>query len=169
MPRGTWDACAIAEVLVDGVGYYDKPILLELYKSNDLKHLVTSIKTMSPDQVNALMLDALLVNGVHCEHSHWIKDRPELLRRAAQHYGVSESESTPSKAARAPKEATAGAGGKKRKGKLVVADAAAPDDRGLFDEAEGDRPAGEEQSDDAGDAGGSDATAGAVDQAQEVA
>lgn len=106
-PRSAFDLRLIASKLVDAAGWHCRELLMQLHgidEDADFEEAFGErIDAMSTDELGALVLDCLLVEGVHVSHVSWIDEEPRYLGRAAAHYGVA---STPSTAARAQEEAS---------------------------------------------------------------
>jgi ParB/RepB/Spo0J family partition protein len=158
--RSTLDLQLVAHVAFAGVDYHDRGVLSSLYGGGNRDDLHKKIGTMDATDVALFALTCALVQDV-ATHTGNYKKVPTPLHAAAKHYGLDlaairkeleggEPASTPSPAARAPKKAKAGAGAKKGKATRAA--------------LEGEEQ-GEEQKDDAGVAGGSDAEAGALEEA----
>ena len=120
---GAFELRMAAAAALAGVGYNDRPTLMELHGASDLDALKAAIDTMEPAALTALLIDCLLVDGVRVES--WRPHlKPAPLLALADHYGVdadavmqaseqpvpppAESTSTPSPAARAAKGAAPG-------------------------------------------------------------
>ncbi|MBX3605331.1 MAG: ParB/RepB/Spo0J family partition protein [Piscinibacter sp.] len=160
-------AAALVELVIDSD---DGDLLVELWQEH-LPGLAgkswqrrrdewsLQVEQLEPAQLTRLCLDCVLLTNVHVS-AYGIENEPTNLLAAAEEYGVpleepaDEGASTPSPAARAPEEAAAGAGAGKATKKAA---AKKPKGRKTPPAA-----AGEEQTDDAGVAGGSDATTGAL-------
>jgi ParB/RepB/Spo0J family partition protein len=134
--RSAFDFQWVVRAALAGVPYRDRAYLCELWGAEDSDQLDERVPSMSAGELTTLALDCALVAGMHVEY-YSMDSEAEALNAAAEHYGVA---STPSPAARAPKKAKAAAGAKKAK-----------------PVAKGPEEQGEEQTDDAGFAGGSDA------------
>jgi len=137
----------------------DEDALCDLYGVETILQLEKRVKEMSPGELGRLLLDCSLVVDVD-QHRYSNIGIPERLHAAIKHYGIDVAKvraevtgvvPTPPSAARAPKRAAAGAKkrsaaptGKEKKALLVAGDPNAPVEPEL---------AGQDQTDDAGDAG----------------
>lgn len=150
--RDAFDLRMVARVAFQGVEWSDRPLLSELWGETNHADLVPVIERLDVPNLTQFIMDCALVCNVRCNSTYYLKDDPEALMAAAEHYGLTSAKPvpTPSKAARAPKKPAAGAGAER--GLAADADDEDPETAGA---------AGDEQMDDAGCAGGQlDAFAG---------
>lgn len=132
----------------------DGPELQRLYDNTPLHQLAKLLPCMTADTLGLLLLDVMLVRGVECHY--WSTGAPEPLVQMAELYGIdvaaarAEPVQTAAPADAAPTPSTAGAGAKKGAGGKAAAKGPSP--------AAAAGPAAseeeEEQTDDAGSAGG---------------
>jgi len=154
--RNAFDLRLVATAALAGVQYGDHELLAELWGAKDKAELGERLATMDLPDLTQLLLDCALVADVWVTSSYYIKDRPEALLLAADHYGITPATPTPSTAARAQKTSGAGAGAKS---------ARAPKTGGAKPGQGKDiaGAAGEIQRDDAGVAGGTPAAGAQMD------
>lgn len=135
--RSAFDFQWVVRAALSGVPYRDRETLCDLWGAEDLDRLDDRVPSMSAAELTTLALDCALVSGIHVDY-YSMDSEADALTAAAAHYGITAS--TPASAARAPKKAKAAPAAKKAKG-----------------DSDGDLVKEEEQTDDAGFAGGSDA------------
>jgi ParB/RepB/Spo0J family partition protein len=166
-PRTAFDLFMVAEVAFAGLQYHDRETLADIYGITS-HQLERRIGQMGVDDLSLFLLDCALVQGLRV-YAHSLHRKPERLLDAAKHYGVDVDQvraelagdaSTPPTAARAPKKAAAGAAKKRAKAARAPTDAAA----GAKSEDKALRASS--QTDDAGVAGGDDAQAELLEEAQ---
>jgi ParB/RepB/Spo0J family partition protein len=162
--RSAFDMGLIARVAIDGVGWEDRIVLAQLWGCKDHVALAKKVGSMSAADLTLLMVDCALVDGVQVQ-AHSLNQKPEGLLAAAEHYGVdlqvvrdevSGAASTPSMAARAAEGAATAADGSKaapaKKAKAAPAKAKGSTAAKAKKQTD-DRPAAEDQTDEAGSAG----------------
>lgn len=160
-PRSEFDLRLVARVALAGVQHMDRTLLGELWNCSS-HELEARIDRLDLADVGQFMIDCALVADVRVTHVYYLRDKPEQLMAAAEHYGIDTGKSaskaapTPSSAGASAKKARAGAGAKpgaRGTGKAAGQDQGA----GAAGEEAASRPV---QMDGAGVAGGT-ATAGA--------
>lgn len=167
-PRTTVEMLWIAQAAFAGCDYGSSNALAERHGLKSSAELKKVLGQWTPDRLALFAIESVLIDQAMVDHYELKSKKAENLLHAAEHYGVdaeavraelqspAQPASTPSTAARAKKKAKAApakksakaapAAKKAKRGPLVLGDPAAPDDAGL---------AAEEQTDDAGVAGGS--------------
>lgn len=165
--RTTLELYWMAERVFEGTDWDVRSALAKRHGFNAADQLEKVLGQWPADRLALFAIECVLLADAIVEpYALYGNKKPaaELLEAAAKHYGVSiddpaDPASTPSFAARAPKKAAAGAGATKapaKKSNASKSNASTP------------AAAGEEQADDAGAAGGSDATTGELFEADEA-
>lgn len=170
-PRTVVELLWMAQVCFDGVSWSAKNALAKRHGLAHPEQLEKQLGQWPADRLALFAVECMLIDEARVEYYELDRNKGERLFASAKHYGVDvaairaevqtpgEAAPTPSPAARAPKgakKAKAAAGAKKpaAKGKAAEGDLASS--------------AGQEQTDDAGSAGGRDATHAASLEAPEA-
>lgn len=116
-PRTRVDLQMVVAHLLDISSGHAAGLICQLHDAANAATLADALDDMSPDQLGLLLLDLVLVDGVHVNSIYAVKEYPpESLLAMAEHLGIdveaarAEPAPTPSNAARAAEDARPAAG-----------------------------------------------------------